>query len=254
VIKSILKALLPHTFLHYWRRRKVRALRERYAPLTVRDAFSRIYHENQWGGTRGKYCSGSGSSGRAADLYCDYVRHFVEERQINSIVDLGCGDFQIGGRIAPLVGKYVGVDVVPDLIALNRRMFRSQNVAFECLDITTAPLPSGELCLVRQVLQHLSNDQIQAILPKLNAFPCVLITEHQMPKATFRPNKDKPHGPDTRLEDESSVVLDAPPFSLNGTTAVLVVPVDLPLVCAGESITTFLWCPAGQARNSWAHR
>ena len=250
MIKSILKALLPDTFLHYWRRRKVQALRESYAQLTVRDAFSRIYHENQWGGTRGKYCSGSGSSGRAADLYCDYVKRFVEERQINSIVDLGCGDFQIGARIAPLVRKYVGVDVVPDLIASNRSMFRFQNVVFECLDITTAPLPSGELCLVRQVLQHLSNSQIQAILPRLSAFPYVLITEHQLPKATFQPNKDKPHGPDTRLEDESSVVLDAPPFSLNGTTTVLVVPVDLPLVCARESIATFLWCPAGQTRSS----
>ena len=34
-----------------------------------------------------------------------------------AFVDLGCGDFRVGRRIAPLAGRYVGCDVVGSLIA-----------------------------------------------------------------------------------------------------------------------------------------
>jgi hypothetical protein len=77
-------------------------------------------------------------------------------------------------------------------------------------------LPPAELCLIRQVLQHLSNAQISAILAKLGAFPYVIVTEHQPADQDFIfANVDKVHGPFTRLFSGSGVYLDEPPFNLN---------------------------------------
>ena len=77
------------------------------------------------------------------------------------------------------------------------------------------PLPDGDVCFVRQVLQHLSNDQILKILPKLAAYKYVFVTEH-IPTRTksYTPNVDNPHGPDVRLYWNSGVFLEQPPFSV----------------------------------------
>lgn len=62
--------------------------------------------------------------------------------------------------------RYVGVDAVPDLIAYNRSRFGGPQVEFRCTNLIDDELPDGELCLIRQVLQHLSNAEISRVLAK----------------------------------------------------------------------------------------
>ena len=83
----------------------------------------------------------------------------------------GCRDFRVGARLARAGLSYVGVDVVPALIAQNQSQFGGKDVVFVVRDIIRDELPPGDLCVVRQVLQHLSNDQIRAVLPKLRQYP-----------------------------------------------------------------------------------
>ena len=78
---------------------------------------------------------------------------------------------------------------------------------------------------VRQVLQHLSNVQISALLPKLARYKYLIVTEH-VPRGPFRPNVDKPMGPGTRLAEASGVVLEACPFGLPGFVSRLLCTVD----------------------------
>lgn len=50
----------------------------------------------------------------------------------------------------------------------------------------------------------------------------MIITEHYpSPSAKIIPNKDKPHGPDTRIPDNSGVYLDLPPFNLKDIKLVM---------------------------------
>jgi hypothetical protein len=168
------------------------------------------------------------------------VRAFIAEDRVRTVIDLGCGDYRVGRLLREPGDRYVGVDIVPALVERNRLQFGGPETEFMCLDITADELPSGDLCLVRQVLQHLSNAEIAAVLRKLRQYRVVLVTEHYpTPGRLVRPNADKPHGGDTRVIDGSGVYLDQPPFCC-AVENILEAPVEKPLVEVGESIRTFL--------------
>lgn len=212
--KAKLRAALPGLVLRQVDRVRLRGLRGRFGKLSRAQTFATIYREHRWGRRdEGEFCSGSGSAGLVADAYCQMIEQYARTHQIGSIVDLGCGDFRVGGRLTALPVRYCGVDIVPELVVHNRKRYGSDRITFECLDIIEDPLPAGSLCLVRQVLQHLSNNEIQTLLPRLQKYSHVIVTEHVPSGYVPFPNLDKPHGPDTRLPDGSGVFLALPPFS-----------------------------------------
>jgi SAM-dependent methyltransferase len=208
---------------------------------SIEDVFTSIYQENQWGGEPGEYCSGSGSTEEQASNYASRVRAFIGAKGITSVVDLGCGDFVVGSRLVTNGIKYIGVDVVAPLVHRNLMRFASENVTFVHADITKDPLPDADLCLLRQVLQHLSNAEIEQVLEKTEKYKYILVTEHYpSPSVGVVPNKDKPHGADTRIYDNSAVFLDRPPFNARISGLVLEVIASRHLVRPGETIRTFL--------------
>ena len=150
---------------------------------------------------------------------------FVQKHQIKRVVDLGCGDFRVGRQIARPEISYVGVDVVPDLVRHNQKTFGANAIRFQLGDLTAGELPDGDLCLVRQVLQHLSNKEIVTAIERCEKYRYLIVTEHIPTSGKVKPNRDKPHGPDIRLYWNSGVFLDKPPFS-RSTTKLLEVPVD----------------------------
>ena len=87
------------------------------------------------------------------------------------------------------------------------------NLTFECLDIATDSLPTADIVLIRQVLQHLSNKEVQSIISKLSAYKYVILTEH-LPNGSFEPNKDIISGQGIRLKKQSGLNLLIPPFNL----------------------------------------
>lgn len=109
--------------------------------------------------------------------------------------------------------RYTGVDIVPRLVERNRAQFANERISFQCVNLTSGPLPAAQLCLIRQVLQHLSNKEIQAVLGQVSVYPLALISEH-VPKFPKSFNRDKPHGPDVRVYHDSGVYVDKPPFGL----------------------------------------
>ncbi len=189
------------------------------AAASTRSVFADIYANNVWGGEEGDIFSGPGSRGTAALAYVETVAAFAGTRDITDIVDLGCGDFEIGrqiiARCLPRRVRYAGVDVVPAVIERNARCFGDPRVSFACRDIVTDALPEGELCLVRQVFQHLSIGQVQRALSRLRKYRYVVITEHHPPDERFRGfNFNKVQGGDIRLARGSGIYLDRRPFNL----------------------------------------
>jgi SAM-dependent methyltransferase len=213
------------------------AANARQTPKTV---FGRAYREGRWGGEGDEFYSGPGSLGQPAELYAERINAFIAEQGIKSVVDLGCGDFRVARRIVSDRIHYVGIDVVDDLISINRDRYGSDKVEFQCCDIIEDPLPDGQLCLIREVLQHLSNAEITRVLARLRKYRYVIYTDYQpLASRDFVPNRDIVHGHDTRLWKNSAVCLDQPPFNL-GLELLLEVESSERLCGPGESIRTFL--------------
>ena len=191
---------------------KLRAI----AQMDQAEAFSCIYNEKLWGDDGvSTYYSGSGSHDISqVKPYVDRVCQFLQSlHQPAKIVDLGCGDFNIGKQLVGCCSDYHGCDIVEALIDYNRQHYAQSQVSFSCLDATTDKLPAGNVLLVRQVLQHLSNEAVMAICRQFQQFDYVIVTEH-VPAGNFIPNIDKPNGPDSRLRFNSGVDITAPPFAI----------------------------------------
>ncbi len=221
-MKQLLKALLPKSLIHMIRRSRQRVHDSRNVSRSAREVFSEIYREGHWGtrGDRG-FCSGSGSANQTITApYIEMITGYLNAvGRDKTVVDLGCGDLEIGRNFLDLCAEYVGVDVgvdvVPDLIEQHKSFFQGHNVRFLCMDIIEDSLPDGDICFVRQVLQHLSNEQIARILAKLRKYKVCFITEHYpTDNPGIVPNKDIVHGSRIRVYANSGVYLDKPPFRI----------------------------------------
>jgi len=182
-------------------------------------AMEQVYEMKLWGANASKFYSGTGSHhSEIIEPYIKELRSFLSSFESPlTVCDLGCGDFNVGKELVPYAKKYVAVDIVAPLITYNKAVFKAPTLTFHCLDIAVDNLPSGDCALVRQVLQHLSNSEIQAILGKLRAYKYVVITEH-LPKTPFTPNKEIISGQGTRLKKQSGVLVEAAPFSFKYTS------------------------------------
>jgi hypothetical protein len=69
--------------------------------------------------------------------------------------------------VADSVEAYIGIDVVPELVAETRRQFAQVGRDFRCLDITKDPLPRADVVLCRDCLVHFSLADIRATLRNL---------------------------------------------------------------------------------------
>ena len=102
-------------------------------------------------------------------------------------------------ELVPYTQAYKAVDIVPELIAHNKELFKSKKLSFDTIDLAKDPLPEGDCSLLRQVLQHLSNAEIASIVNKLYAYRYVILTEH-LPDQEFTPNIDIISGQGIRLK------------------------------------------------------
>ncbi len=182
-------------------------------PWPTKAAMEQIYEKNLWGGKPTEFYSGEGSHDPAlVTPYIEVVSNFLQsfEKPL-TVCDLGCGDFNIGRELVEFAAHYHAVDIVPSLIERNTTLFKNENLSFHCLDVAADELPAGDCALVRQVLQHLSNQEVHQILEKLSRYRYVIITEH-IPSGDFEPNKDKISGQGIRLKQNSGIDVLSEPF------------------------------------------
>lgn len=219
-LKEKIKRLLPESALAAIAKYIFRALRRRHARLSTQQIFRDIYRRKLWSRSdegSSAFCSGSGSHNRALVVsYVCSLQSFLTSFAVKpDVVDLGCGDFAVGSKLREYCGAYVAVDIVPELIENNRKLYGNMNVDFRIADLAADRLPEGDIAFIRQVFQHLSNEQIGKAVPRIaQSYRYLVITEHVPGERGFVPNVDKPTGPDTRLKSNSGVVLTAPPFHL----------------------------------------
>ena len=198
-------------------------------PWPTKESMIQIYEKNLWGKGNSKYFSGEGS--HHPDLvgpYIEVVIKFLKSfDNLITVCDLGCGDFNVGSKLVHYTSKFIGIDIVPDLIQYNKTKFIAENLDFICLDIVKDSLPKADCAIVRQVLQHLSNQEIIAVVNKLYNFKYVIITEH-IPDFDFIPNINIISGQGIRLKKDSGVDVLASPFYLEPEKETLLFSLTLP--------------------------
>lgn len=122
------------------------------------DGFENIFKNNSWGGR-------NSVSGRGSDL--DQTQHIIKEvpvllkeMGISSILDIPCGDFNWMQKIDLSGIKYIGADIVKQIIINNKNKYEKDNVSFQCLDLIKDILPQVDLILIRDCLVHMSYEDI----------------------------------------------------------------------------------------------
>ncbi|WP_299157371.1 class I SAM-dependent methyltransferase [uncultured Tenacibaculum sp.] len=183
-------------------------------PWPTKDAMEQVYEMKLWGDNESNFYSGFGSHNpKIIAPYLDVVKSFLASfKKPLTVCDLGCGDFNIGKELVKYTEKYIAVDIVESLITYNKEKFKEENLEFHCLDIATDDLPIADCVMLRQVLQHLSNTEVQSIADKLTDFKYVILTEH-VPEGSFIANKDIISGQGIRLKKQSGLNLLVPPFN-----------------------------------------
>lgn len=243
-MKQVIRDHLPAWLLTKVTRARILFRERKNRGRSASDIFGEIYLTNAWGGAPSEVCSGSGSrDGLMVDSYVTAVSrrlHALGREGVGVMVDLGCGDFAVGSRLAGLGTRYVACDVVPAVVTSNLERYSSLPVEFETVDIITDQLPPGNTAFLRQVLQHLSNDHVARILGRLRAYDRVFITEHQpAPSRLKAPNRDKYPGGSTRVDFDSGVFLTKPPFSLPESCLELILEVPV----SNGAIVTWEYTP-----------
>ena len=186
-----------------------------YKGLSIEQIFSKIYKDGSWNKNSLNFNSGPGSHNKKLVApYVKFVNLFLLDKKLKSIIDLGCGDFNVGKNIYKNVNKYYAFDIVPDLIKTNKKKFNDKKIVFECKNFIDDSLPKADGVIIRQVLQHLDNKSIIKILDKIKPYKYAIITEH-IPKTIFTPNIDKNIGLTTRLEFNSGINIEIDPFNFN---------------------------------------
>ncbi|TML64208.1 MAG: methyltransferase domain-containing protein, partial [Actinobacteria bacterium] len=136
------------------------------------DVFRKIYKRDHWKGG-----SGEGSAADATAHYRRVLEAILSSRPIQSVVDVGCGDWQFSCLVDWSNVRYTGIDIVPELISAVALEFGSASIRFVPADARTARLPKADLLICKDVLQHWPNQSIIDFLRRnLRRFGCALLT------------------------------------------------------------------------------
>ncbi len=187
--------------------------------LAHAEIFDFIYASDGWEGG-----SGAGSTPQATAQYRAFLKDFMAEKAIKSVVDVGCGDWQSSQLIDWTGVEYTGIDVSA-VVLNNTKRFARDGVRFMQGDGRTMELPGADLLIVKDVLQHWSNDDIRAIIPKFARFRYCIVANGATEQVTNQVNTESVAG------GYRPVDLALPPFSVTGS---LVLSYEVPYVTKAD--------------------
>jgi SAM-dependent methyltransferase len=141
---------------------------------TTTEAFRSIYRNSTWAFGQSK--SGPGSDPKPTRRFRRFLAGFLRQRDVRSVVDLGCGDWT-STRLIDWSGiDYLGLDVVPEVVQANRQRHARPGIRFDVADLASDdPLPPADLAICKDVLQHLPIADVRRFLAKLGAYKTALL-------------------------------------------------------------------------------
>jgi hypothetical protein len=140
----------------------------------MEEVFTNIYENKIWGNNLNLEYNGSSGGGSDIhynkDNYVPFLKKFIIDNNIKTIVDLGCGDFRCGKMIYDdLDILYNGYDAYKKVVDYNSTQYTTPKYSFTHLDFCNnkESIINGELCILKDVIQHWSNYNIYRFLDYL---------------------------------------------------------------------------------------
>ena len=129
-----------------------------FSHKTIKDRFTYIYSSHYWPSKES--VSGPGSEIENTKNIRKEIIKLIQKYNIKKFLDIPCGDFNWIKNIIDKKIKYIGGDIVKDLIDKNNEKFAQPNIQFIEIDIIKDKLPSADIILCRDCLIHFSYDNI----------------------------------------------------------------------------------------------
>lgn len=172
--------------------------------------FENIYNNKTWGGNhKRRFFSGGGSMKENSHTYVKLVSEFIKTNNIKKVIDIGCGDWLVGELIDWGDSTPIATDIASNVIEENKKIY--PHIDFRVLNTFTEELPTADLCLVRQVFQHLSNEDISKLLFRFKKYKYIIVTDG-ISKNTqlWNKNQDKTTNNKVRV---NGLFLESQPFN-----------------------------------------
>ncbi|MCX6907886.1 MAG: class I SAM-dependent methyltransferase [Verrucomicrobia bacterium] len=140
-----------------------RSARDRIMELrSAKSIFSHIYATRGW--IDEESVSGPGSTlAQTANLRSE-LPGLLRRIHAKSMLDAPCGDFHWMKETTLPIDRYIGGDVVADLIRHHQDVFASETREFRQMDLLRDNLPAVDVILCRDCLVHLSFRRIRLAL------------------------------------------------------------------------------------------
>jgi len=136
-----------------------------FSGKNVEQVFNLIYKKNYWKGKDS--ISGIGSSEQQTQIVRRELDKIIQREDVQSILDLPCGDFFWMSKINLKDVNYIGGDIVNELIEINNKKFARSGLTFKKINIVEDELPSMDLIFCRDCLVHFSFEDIFAALENI---------------------------------------------------------------------------------------
>lgn len=183
---------------------------------TSEEIFTNIYKNSIWGtNEQGEGFSGGGSTLSATTIYRKFLQDFLKVYAIRSVVDVGCGDWTFSKTMDWNTIEYTGIDVVKPVIEKNKILFETPSIHFIHADLTCTDLPTADLLICKDVLQHIPNEAITHFIKQLNKYRYCLITNDVTPETQSSSN------PNIQFGQYRPVDLTRFPFFVKGVKILL---------------------------------
>ena len=120
--------------------------------------FTKIYKYNSFTGEES--VSGPGSDLIQTEKIRKEIPRVIEQYNIKVFIDAPCGDLCWIRYADFKTTKYIGIDIVDDIIMQNKKKYHESTKEFLCLDIVHDKLPEADIILVRDCWVHLDYSDI----------------------------------------------------------------------------------------------
>ncbi|MBI3006592.1 MAG: class I SAM-dependent methyltransferase [Ignavibacteriales bacterium] len=128
------------------------------------------------------------------------LEEFLRVNSIHTLLDIACGDFHWMKEVDLGTTKYIGGEIVADLVERNNRLYASPDRTFVHLDIINSMLPAADAILCRDCLPHLPTQHILLALQNIKRSKAKYLVTSNYPLC--RENVDIPIGKFRRINLE----------------------------------------------------
>jgi SAM-dependent methyltransferase len=138
--------------------------------VNYKNIFTEIYDNNGFGSLESK--SGPGSTLDETQKLRESIKKLIKDKNIKSVVDIPCGDFNWMKEIVFNFESYIGGDIVKKAIEDNNDKYSNSRINFIDFDILNDKIPNGDLLIVRDIIGHFPLEDGVKILKNILKSKC----------------------------------------------------------------------------------